>query len=299
MFAGEIDSVSAEGHLVRADGSPLDVHLNIAAVRDDNGEPQRFVGIFQDITDRKTAERERDTAMTTLAAKNTQLEDANQLKLDLIGMLGHEINNPLTAILGFADQSLTNGDTISPAKYRDVLTVIDRNAHRLAGVVREVLAMVSLEAGRLTANPELADARARVLAAVAATRETCDIICPGDAIALVQPGHLDQILTNLLSNAAKYGGGATAVRIASQDNHLRVSVEDQGPGVPEPFREHLFERFSRSDTTAGRISGTGLGLYIVRELARANRGDVTYQPNPMGGSIFTLHLPLPDSTRLH
>ncbi|WP_438872806.1 sensor histidine kinase [Paractinoplanes ferrugineus] len=291
MFAGEKDSVSREGHLVKADGTLLDVHLNISAVRDVQGRPQRFVGIFQDITDRRTAENQRDTAMADLATKNSQLEEANQLKVDLIGMLGHEINNPLTAILGFSEQAMTGWDSLTGMAQQNIITVIDRNARRLSGVVREVLALVSLDAGKLTSYPQPTLLAPRVAAAMAATRETFPVDCTDRMSALVQPGHLDQILTNLLSNAAKYGGGATAVTVHPIGGQVQISVEDHGPGVPETFREHLFERFARSENTAGRVSGTGLGLYIVRELARANHGDITYRPHPDGGSIFTLLLP--------
>jgi signal transduction histidine kinase len=109
----------------------------------------------------------------------------------------------------------------------------------------------------------------------------------------MQPGHFDHILTNLISNAAKYGGGATAI-VAAPAGHAQVMVEvrDEGPGVPAEFRARLFDRFSRADRTAGTVSGTGLGLYIVRELARANGGDVRYRPAPTRGSIFVVTLPL-------
>ncbi|GLY02679.1 MULTISPECIES: PAS domain S-box protein [Actinoplanes] len=291
MFAGESDAVSAEGHLVRADGTLLDVHMNISAVRDSGGQPERFIGVYQDITDRRTAEAERDAAMGSLAAKNAQLEEANQLKLDLIGMLGHEIGNPLCAIIGNTETALDNWDDLPPARQRRLVEVVDRNAHRLDAIVREVLALVALDAGKLTAHPEPTPVRERLLAAVAASGDEPVLSGADGVAALVQPGHLDQIITNLLSNAAKYGGGATAVDVRRDGRTVLIGVTDEGAGVPEGFRPQLFERFARSGATAGRVRGTGLGLYIVRELARANRGDVTYRPRPGGGSVFTLALP--------
>lgn len=103
----------------------------------------------------------------------------------------------------------------------------------------------------------------------------------------MQPGHLDQVLANLLSNAEKYAGGATRV-IARRGGagDVQVVVTDAGPGVPEAFREQLFERFSRASDTSQIVPGTGLGLFITRELARANGGDVEYRALPEGGSAF-------------
>ena len=72
---------------------------------------------------------------------------------------------------------------------------------------------------------------------------------------------------------------------------MEIGREDGGPGVPERFRPNLFERFSRADATAGSVKGTGLGLYIVRELARANRGDIEYEPGAETGSVFLVRLP--------
>ncbi|MET0422435.1 MAG: ATP-binding protein, partial [Actinoplanes sp.] len=99
-----------------------------------------------------------------------------------------------------------------------------------------------------------------------------------------------QMLVNLLSNAAKYGGGATEVRILRDGDRVRVQVQDNGPGVPEEFRPRLFERLARAERDAATVRGTGLGLYIVRGLAHANQGDVFHHPNPAGGSVFTLEL---------
>jgi len=111
-----------------------------------------------------------------------------------------------------------------------------------------------------------------------------------DVTVLVNPEHLQHMLVNLLSNAAKYGGGATAVRIARAAGRVHVRVEDSGPGVPDEFRPRLFQRLARADRDASSVKGTGLGLYIVRSLAQANHGDVHHEPNPAGGSVFVIDL---------
>ncbi|WP_203829562.1 sensor histidine kinase, partial [Actinoplanes palleronii] len=226
-----------------------------------------------------------------LADRNRQLEAANQLKADLIGMLGHEINNPLGSILGYLDLVLT-GDPL-PASAEELIVRVHRTTRRLTGIVDEVLAMVSIDAGRLTASPSPVRIAEHIEAALGATAATeVAVSCPRDLTAAAQPGHLDQILTNLISNAVKYGGGVTAiVAHGAGPGQVVVEVSDRGPGVPPDFRDRLFDRFARAATTAGKVAGTGLGLYIVRELARANGGDVQYRPARVRGSDFILTLP--------
>ncbi|MEU4162619.1 PAS domain S-box protein [Actinoplanes sp. NPDC026670] len=294
VHAGQSDSYQQQCRLICADGRLLDVDATVSAIRDDTGQPVRFVAMFQDISARVAAEAARDTAIADLAGRNTQLEDANQLKQDLIGMLGHEIGNPLSSILGYTELLTENAGGVPAEKQKGMLAAIDRNAHQLDGIVREVLTMVTLDAGRMTAVPEPVAVRRHLEDALANTGADGAVIdCPADLVASVQPRHLAQILTNLLSNAAKYGGGATAITAATREAGVRIAVHDAGPGVPAELREHLFDRFSRATGTAATVNGTGLGLYIVRELARANHGDVHYEPAPGHGSIFVLTLPLP------
>lgn len=229
-----------------------------------------------------------------LAQRNAELERANQFKVDLLGMLGHEIGNPLTAVQGFAElgrDALALGD-VPTAQH--ALGVVERSSTQVRAVVHDILEMVSAERGRLTAAPEPCPLAPRIDAALAAlgSERRPTVRCPEDAMARVQPGHLDQVLGNLLGNAEKYAGGATLVEVATRpDGAVEVRVEDEGPGVPPAFRERLFERFSREVGSAARVAGTGLGLFITRELVRANGGEVTHRDRHPTGSAFVVTLP--------
>ncbi len=236
--------------------------------------------------------KERAEAAAVLAEKNQELEAANQLKVDLIGMLGHEIGNPLTSVVGYAQVGVDALHDRDLELAEQALEAVDRNAARLRSVLHDVLALVSSDLGALKAYPEPCRVRPHLEAALSmhpSEHQPC-IECPGEMSAVVQPGHLDQILTNLLSNAEKYGGGATHVSACTVADRIVITVVDDGPGVPETFRDHLFERFSRDTTTARKMPGTGLGLFITRELARANGGDVTFREPDGGGSAFVLSL---------
>jgi signal transduction histidine kinase len=225
-----------------------------------------------------------------LAARNAELEEANRLKRDLIGMLGHELGNPLAAILGYTEIASDTWSTLAEGMRSKVFDGITRQAHRLDGIVQEVLTMVRSEAGTLHATRAPTPLRGQIAQALANTGAEGVPVTGPDPAALVDPGQLQQILTNLLSNAGKYGGGATAVRVSHDGGRVRVAVEDRGPGVPEDFRDRLFERLARAERDAAKVRGTGLGLYIVRNLAQANGADVHHEPNPDGGSVFVLDL---------
>lgn len=238
--------------------------------------------------------RERAESAALLAARNDELELANQFKIDLLGMLGHELGNPLTAIEWYAEIGTQALQADDPKATGDALQVIERNSAEIRRVLREILMMVKSDRGALTAHPESCPLDEHLRAAVSAqpTGRPAVVDCPPGLAADVQPGHLDQILANLLSNAAKYADGATrVVARPAGDGSIELSVVDDGPGIPAEFREHLFERFTRNAQTAQRMIGTGLGLFIARELARANGGDVTHREARPSGSVFVVTLP--------
>lgn len=251
--------------------------------------------------------RERAETAAQLAQKNCELEAANQLKVDLLGMMGHELGNPLTSVVGFsqvARDALNDGDVELATTG---LQAVERNAGRLRNVLHDILALVSNDLGALTAHPQACRLLPHLEASTGllpAERQPV-VNCAAGLYVLAQPGHLDQILTNLLSNAEKYAGGATRVAThLSPAGLVEIAVTDAGPGVPEAFRDQLFQRFARADDTSDRVPGTGLGLYITRELARANGGSVEHRAAPGGGSTFVLTLqpsnpPAPCPTAAH
>ncbi|GIF30379.1 hypothetical protein Aut01nite_33650 [Actinoplanes utahensis] len=286
LFAGDATSYTQVLRLLHADGRWIDAEATVSLVRDAQGRPQHLIIVATDISVRRTAERARDQAAADLAERNTALETANQLKLDIIGMLGHEISNPLSAILGYAD--LLADDLGEEASGSYAVSVISRQAQRLDEVVREVLAMVSIDAGNINAVRGEVPLRAALTQVLESTGNAHVPVSGPDTAVLYNPQHLQQVLVNLLTNASKYAGGATGLRIEPDGPIVRLRVEDRGPGVPEEFRPQLFDRLTRAERDAGAVRGTGLGLYIVRSLARANHGEVRHEPHPGGGSVFVI-----------
>jgi signal transduction histidine kinase len=227
-----------------------------------------------------------------LAEANADLEQANQFKVDLLGMLGHELGNPLTAVAGFAELGAMSASRRGEAESAHAFGVIGRNAEQMRAVLADILSLVTSERGALTALTEPIRLGPRLGNAVAGLRRESPpaVDCPPDLAALVQPGHLDQILANLLSNAEKYGGGVVEVTARRVGDRVEVAVVDHGKGVPAEFRRLLFDRYTRDATTAVQEIGTGLGLFISRELAHANGGDLVHRDATPQGSEFVLRL---------
>ncbi len=224
----------------------------------------------------------------SLEEANTALAAANQLKLDLMGMLSHEIGRPLTLIQGHAELLLDESPETSTQ--HESLSTITRNVSALARMRTEILAMCAVDTASLVAERS----PVRVVGAIedALSVAGCTAAITGDhgVTVLVNPSHLQHMLVNYLTNAAKYGGGAVSVDAVVTVEGVEVRVVDEGPGVPEDLRDRLFERFTRGSDEMSRRHGIGLGLYIVRSLAVANGGSAHHEPAPGGGSVFVLRL---------
>ncbi|WP_436521430.1 sensor histidine kinase [Actinoplanes sp. HUAS TT8] len=289
LFAEESDSYERVKRLLHADGHAIDVQTGVRLIRDSDGRPLHLIGIVQDITQQVQAQRERDAAQTVLAERNEQLQRANQLKLDLMGMLSHDIGTPLTAIMGYGE---VLSDAELPPFLANLTTRIITGAHRIDELRHNVLAMCKLDAGELSTVRRPVPLAAALRDAADAADTAVPISCPDGVTVLANPAHLRQIVVNFLTNARKYGGGAVQIAATADDEagSVEIDVHDAGAGVPEELRSRLFERYTRaSDATA---EGHGLGLHIVASLAEANGGRVSYRPDSPTGSIFTLHLEL-------
>ncbi len=261
----------------------------------DDGTASSVAGIAVDDSARRKGEEALLQSSQALAERNAELEATNQLKLDLIAMLSHDIGNPLTVIAGFAEIALDDNEL--SRETRSALSAIDRNARTLDRIRHEVLTMCQIEAGQLQAERRPVHVRAALTEALLANDLTVRVECPDDLLVLAHPVHLSQILANLLSNAGKYGGGVTGLSAATDGDIVEIRVYDEGDGVDAEFRDHLFERFSRQRrpepkeiTGVTTAIGSGLGLYIVKGLVEANGGKVRYEQNAPKGSVFVVRL---------
>jgi signal transduction histidine kinase len=235
---------------------------------------------------------------------NRQLRLARQ-KTDFVSNVSHELKTPLTSIRMFSEL-LAEGRVTDPAKQRSYLGIITAETARLTRLINNVLDFARMDRGEKKYHLQPCD-----LAEV--VREAADTYRPNleasgfqfecelpDAALLVNGDRdaLAQVVVNLLSNAEKYSDGQKeiTVRVQPQAHPLpcaEVKVLDRGLGVPHGSAEKIFEQFYRAhDSLSSGIQGSGLGLTLARQIARAHGGDVVYEPRDGGGSCFTLRLPL-------
>ena len=222
-----------------------------------------------------------------------ELQRLDVARREFIANAAHELRTPLTAILGFS--SMLSGDpTKMPTEQLSVaLDTIHRHALRMRLLINNLLDLAQLEQRKLkvfTVPTSLAAAVKQALDGVLPSEEhTLSIDVPADIMVIADPLRLEQIVTNLITNAYKYGGPNVRIEARADEHMAMIVVSDDGPGVPEDIRAHLFEAFIRGSGTAG-VQGSGLGLAIVRNLAQAFGGDAWYEDAQPHGARFVLAL---------
>ena len=229
-----------------------------------------------------------------LERANQELGARSQRDADLMAVLSRDVGQPLTSIVGYAEMAIDEWEAIPDELKLDWVDRIHVQARRLGELVDDILAMYRLDAGAVQARrvPVLLDLavdqalRAVPQLAGATARPTTRVA------ALADPAHLQQILVNLLANAAEHGRPPVqADARETGDGWVELRVRDHGEGVPPEFVPRLFDRFARVATgPAATVKGTGLGLFIAERLAEANGATLRYEPNVPAGSCFTLRL---------
>jgi PAS domain S-box-containing protein len=241
------------------------------------GRPEGVVYAFRDLT----AERELE-----------------QAKSDFIATVSHELRTPMTAVYGAARTLLRPELDISPDQARELLEMIATQSERLAQITEEVLLASRLDRGEVTVERDHVDvaelARGTIDAMQPHLGVDVTLDAPQSAFATGDRDRIQQILINLLDNAAKFSprGGGITVSVSQVADHVRLAVTDHGVGIAPSEQQAIFEKFYRVDPHQTETpGGTGLGLYICGELAERMDGKVTVESEPGLGSTLALELP--------
>jgi signal transduction histidine kinase len=232
-----------------------------------------------------------------LQSQNELLRESERRKSELVHIVSHELRTPLASILGFTSV-LLNRDA-EPGEQRRYLEIIDREGRRLSELLNDFLDAERLDEGHLILEPELIDVarvvteQVRLFEGQSEKHELDMVIPPTPLTVRGDPNRLAQVVGNLLSNAIKYSPeGGTVHVVAEQENGVvRVSVRDEGLGIPKDQQERVFVKFFRGDAPASGIPGTGLGLTIARSVVEAHGGSMNFESGSGEGSIFWLELP--------
>ena len=213
----------------------------------------------------------------------------------------HELRTPLTTVYGAARTLSARHDQLSGEQTGQLLVMIEQESEHLVQIVDQLLVSAQLDRGALHLDESEVDVRALCSAVIesarlraAAGREIAFDAPPAATTVRCDESLLRQVLVNLVENALKYSlnGGRIEVRVLNESASVQIEVEDEGLGIPPAEQERIFEKFYRLDAAMTRgVGGSGLGLYISREIVTQMGGSLSVRSVPEVGSTFTVTLP--------
>lgn len=232
----------------------------------------------------------------------TQRKQAEQVKNEFISTVSHELRTPLTSIQGSLGLILSNAFGILPEKATELLKIANNNSSRLLNLINDILDIEKIEAGKMNFDKRVYELMPIIEEAVEGNKAYAEkykvyFEVQSDienAKAVVDKNRLIQVITNLLSNAAKFSPEGDIVKISATqiDGKVRISVRDNGPGFPEEFKHRIFEKFSQVNSPEMKAKGgTGLGLSICKVIIENLGGQIAYDSEPGKGSVFYFDLP--------
>jgi signal transduction histidine kinase len=236
-----------------------------------------------------------------LEKANLELRGLDEMKSNFISAVTHELKQPLALIGGYAQTIYEYYDSLTYEEEMQCLRVIMERTQFLSSLVEDLLDISLLEVGRIRLLEEKIDLPELVHRAARQYIDGGDeqpvyVDFPEDFPPVIaDAGRIEQVLSNLFSNAVKFSGGRGEIRIfgTAGEDSVRISVEDSGTGIEPALLERIFERFFQANATTSRpYPGVGLGLFICRQIIEAHHGRIWAENRPEGGSAFIFELPL-------
>lgn len=228
----------------------------------------------------------RRTGWSVLVYLDSAAEDVGLLRR-AIATTAHEIRGPVAVICGIAETMGWDASMIDDEQRLRLMSSVARQARILDSITADLLTAAQIQRGTLRIDLQVVEPRAVIEGAIA-DRYDVSVFVDDPRQVRADPLRLEQMLTNLLSNAHKYGEPPYSIHVRAEGEHTCIDVIDHGDGVPDDFRDRLFLEFARANDAVA--SGTGLGLYVVRTLAHAQNGEVSYTPGDPEGAVFTIKL---------
>jgi signal transduction histidine kinase len=266
----------------------------------------RFGGPCFDTASQQLAEFIAGQITLLIQCQNLQLEYQKleaqqaqaQLQEDFISTITHELRNPLGFIKGYTTTLLRSDTTWDQTTQQEFLEIIDHETDRLEELIENLLDSARLQSGQLKMQFQTIFADSLINTVITRTRLHYPSLAINIEMAknvppiVGDPGRLAQVLENLISNAVKYAPNSDVViEVRKEKEYARISVKDHGQGIPEHYMEHLFERFYRIPNQEPNVHGSGLGLYICKQIIRAHHGLISATSVVGKGTSFDILLP--------
>jgi two-component system OmpR family sensor kinase len=291
LVGGEVREAAVD--LLGRRRTPLPVFLSARRSPAASGRADTILMTLVDATERRRYEAD---LLQATRALHASVEQKNRI----LGMVAHDLRAPLADIIGLID--LIGFSPVDPLQ-RQYLDLARSSGTAMLGQIADLLDAAATAEGRLRLDLADGDVAPTLRSAVDSARRlaahkgsTVDYADPGmPLVCRHDPARLGQVLTNLLSNALKFSpaGGAVVLAAAPMDGGVRMTVSDQGPGIPPDELPTLFTPFATgSARPTGGERRTGLGLAIVKRIVEGHGGRITVAPRPGGGSVFTVELPV-------
>jgi PAS domain S-box-containing protein len=298
MEPGGPDTFELDFRVVWPDGAVHWTHGAGRLFRDDEARPVRMIGTGQDITDRRRILEDRDRLLD-------EERRAGAFREAFVDVISHELRTPITTIMGLAQILARPGRSDDEASRMALLEDVRSEAERLHRLVEDLLVLSRVERGRLEVEAEPIEPR-RLLEKIVAheARELPTITVETDLepdlpIVAGETTYLEQIVRNLLNNAAKYTpiGSRVVVSARKADGDIEVRVTDDGPGIPAASVDRIFELFYRDPSSSRLVAGSGIGLFVCASLVEAMGGRIWASRPAAGGTEigFTLRILEPDA----
>jgi PAS domain S-box-containing protein len=272
-----------------------------APLRDEQSRIIGLIGVATDITERKRGQQELEKLVVAEQRLRAEAERANRAKDEFLAIVSHELRSPLNALRGWSHLLATNRP-LEPTLVERAAKAIKRNVDHQTRLIDDLLDTSRIVSGKLNIERRVVNLAEIVNAALEATRpgaaakETTLRFTAGDAVMVVgDAGRLQQLASNLISNAVKFTPerGQVQVSLLKNGERVQIVVKDNGLGIAPEFLPHVFDRFTQADTTsARRAGGLGIGLALVRHIALLHGGQVRADSPGLGkGATFTVDLP--------
>lgn len=294
------EAFGIEYRILAKDGRTVWVREEATLLRDQEGAPLFWHGVMLDITELKDAEQSLQHALATEQEASERLRGLDEMRNAFLTAVSHELRTPLSVVFGASVTLQSLGDRIGPDEKGPLVDGLVDNSKKLVRLLEDLLDADRL--GRGIAIPRRSSVD--VLALARRMVDESGILASHDArvegssvVANLDVPMVERVVEHLLANAQRHTepGSRVWVHVSRSDEGATIRVEDEGPGVPDPLKQAIFEPFRHGENVAHHAPGMGVGLSLVAQIARIHGGRAWVEDRPGGGSSFRVHLPDEDA----